>query len=159
MLLTPWKKRKENGANWFSPVMELRSEMDRLFDSFLREPFAGLTTRTGELEAWAPVVDLAETDKELTVRAELPGVTPKDIDVSIHGEMLVIAGEKKEQTEKQEKNFHLVESRYGSFRREIGLPVTVDPEKVTAEFADGILTVKLVKTEPTPTKKIDVKTT
>ena len=159
MFLTTWKKGNGNGPNAIFPMLGLRSEMDRLFDSFLREPFGSLTTRMGDVAAWTPAVDLSETEKEYTVRAEVPGIDPKQIEVSISDNVLTIAGEKKEKTEKKEKNYHFSESYYGSFRRTVPLPAAVDSDKVTAEYADGVLTVKVLKVEEARPKKVEIKTT
>src|SRR5437660_412181 len=98
MSLIPWKgKNRENGGTQaLAPLSEFRSEMDRLFDSFFRDPSGAMSELSGNLSAWSPSLDVAETDDEVTVRAENPGADPKDIDISVEGSRLVISGEKKE---------------------------------------------------------------
>jgi HSP20 family protein len=131
--------------------------MDRLFDTFIREPFStveGLFARTGR---WSPNVDLAESESEVTVCVELPGLDPKDIDVTITGKQLTISGAKTEVSEQQGKDFYHTESRSGCFRRTIPMPSSIDRDKVEAEFKNGILVVRLEKSEGGPHETIEVK--
>jgi HSP20 family protein len=159
MNLVPWRnKQRDSRHGEESPLVPLRGEMDRLFDSFVREPFGALEWPLWGSDKWSPAVDVAESDKELTVRAELPGIDPKDLDVSITGNQLVLSGEKKESSERKEKDFYHSETRYGSFRRTVPLPDGVDTENVDAEYANGVLTLRLKKTAPAATKRIEVKT-
>ena len=167
MALIPWRNKvRERGPGETSPLATLRSEVDRLFESFLREPFGGIDWPFGGIDwpfgserGWAPTVDVAEDEKEYTVRAELPGLDPKDLEVSIGGGHLILAGEKKESTEGQGKDFHHTESRFGAFHRTIPLPDAVDPESVEAEYANGVLVVHLKKSPAAAAKRIDVKVT
>ena len=134
MALVPFNKRNRNG------LARLHSEMDDLFDSFFRgldRPFAGY-------KAW-PAVDVAEQDDAIVVRAEVPGCKAEDIDISVYGNTLTISGEKKLSEEKKEKGYYHVESTYGSFRRELGLPKDVEQDKVDAVCKDGILSITLPK--------------
>ena len=140
-----------------SPLANLRSEIDRLFESFLREPFGAIEWPFGSERGWAPAVDVAEDGREFTVRAEMPGLDPKDLEVTISGSHLVLAGEKKETTEKEGKDYYHTESRFGSFRRTIPLPDAVDPEHVEAEYTNGVLVIHLKKSPSAATKRIDVK--
>jgi HSP20 family protein len=159
MNLTPWRnKPSEGGRGELSPMAALRSEMERLLDSFFREPFAALDWPLWGSDKWSPAVDVAENDKELTVRAELPGIDPKDLEVTVTGNQLVISGEKKESSEHEEKDFYHSETRYGSFRRTVPLPEGVDAEHVDAQYANGVLTLRLPKTAPAAQKRIEVKT-
>lgn len=121
-----------------------------------REPFW-----TNDAELTAPAVDLTEDDKTYKVTAELPGMDEKDIDVTVSGGALVIKGEKKEEKEEKDKNYYLSERSYGSFRRSFSLPEGVDQDKITANFAKGVLTVTLPKTADAQKaqKKIEVKAT
>ncbi len=157
MNLTPWRNKQEDGERGLLPVSSFRNEMDRLFESFFREPLGRMEPWWGD--KWSPAVDVAESAQELTVRAELPGIDPKDLDVSVTGNQLVLSGEKKESSEHNDKNFHQSETRYGSFRRMITLPEDVDTENVDAQYSNGVLTLRLKKTSPTPHKRIEVKTT
>ena len=156
MNLMPWRSKREDGGE-LSPLVSLRSEMDRLFDSFLREPFGEMDWPQWAGGKWSPAVELAEDEKELTVRAELPGIDPKDLDVSVVDNHLVLSGEKKESSETKEKGVYHSETRYGSFRRTLPLPEGVDTEHVDAQYSNGVLTLKLPKTAPSPQKKIEVK--
>ena len=155
MNLTPWRNRQREGE--LSPMFTLRSEMDRLLDSFFREPFAALDWPLWGSDKWSPAIDVAESDKELTVRAELPGIDPKDLEVTVTGNQLVLAGEKRESSEHEEKDFHHSETRYGSFRRTVPLPEGVDTENVDAQYANGVLTLHLPKIAPVAAKRIEVK--
>ena len=144
--LVPWRRRGE--------VSSFRREMNRLFDRFFEDwPF-----RVGaDGTQWAPSVDVSETAKEVIVKAELPGIDPKEIDVSVNGDVLTLRGERKKEEEKKGENFHRLERRYGTFARSIRLPAEVDVNKVSAEYKDGILTINLAKTKESSVKKIEVK--
>ncbi len=117
------------------------------------------------LEEWWPVggrlftpeLDVAETDTSVEVSAELPGMKPEEINVEVHSGQLWISGEKKEQKEEKGKTFHRVERRYGSFRRVLPVPASVDPEKVEASFHEGVLKITLTKTEEAKAKHVEVK--
>jgi HSP20 family protein len=148
----------ESESGELTPVSRLRTEMDRLFETFLREPFRSVGWPLGSSGAWMPALDVAETDQEVIVRAEIPGVDPKDLDVSVTGDVLVVAGEKSESTERKEKNYYHSESHFGSFRRSIQLPTAIDPEKITAEYANGVATIRLAKKLTATPRKIEVKT-
>jgi HSP20 family protein len=160
MSLIPWRNKQHDGMSGESaPLATLRNEMDRLFDSFVREPF-GMLDWPAFMggEKWWPAVDVAESDKDVTIRAEIPGIDPKELDVTVTGNQLVISGEKKESTEKKDKGFYHSEARYGSFRRVIPLPEGVDAEHVDANYANGILTLNIQKTPAAAAKKIEIKT-
>jgi HSP20 family protein len=159
MSLIPWRNKQHDGMTAeTAPLATLRNEMDRLFDSFVREPL-GMLDWPAFMggEKWWPAIDIAESDKEITVRAEIPGIDPKELDVTVTGNQLVISGEKKESSEKKEKGFYHSEARYGSFRRAIPLPEGIDSEHVDANYANGILTLKLQKTPAAVAKKIEIK--
>ena len=159
MSLIPWRNKQPEGQrSELSPMLALRGEMDRLFDNFFREPFSSLDWPPWGSDKWSPAVDVAENDKEVTVRAELPGMDPKDLDVTVTGNQLVLSGEKKESEEREGKDFHHSETRYGSFRRVVPLPEGVDTENVDAQYANGVLTLHLQKTAPAAGKRIEVKT-
>jgi HSP20 family protein len=104
-----------------------------------------------------PLVDVSETDKELMVRAELPGMDPKEIDISLSGNVLTIKGGRKHEREEKKENFHLVERSSGSFSRTLQLPVEVKADKIEASYKDGVLSVKMPKTESYTVKKVEVK--
>ncbi len=156
MTLIPWKnKRHEEGGN--APLVSFRSEMDRLFNNFFNDPFGMVETGLGALTEWTPTLDVTENESEITVRAELPGVKPEDLDVTVTSETLVLSGEKKETSEKKGQNYWHSESRYGSFRRQVRLPAEVDAENVEAKFSHGVLEVHLKKTAAAKSKRINVK--
>ncbi len=128
--------------------------MDDLFDSFFRgldRPFSVLGEKT-----W-PAIDVAEKDDAILVRAEVPGCTPEDIDISIYGNTLTLSGQKKESRESNGNGFYHMESTYGFFRRDIPLPAEVDPDKIEAIVKDGILSVTLPKAEKSKAVKVQVK--
>jgi HSP20 family protein len=159
MSLVPWKNKSGDGSqNRLSNMGDFRSEVNRLFDSYLREPFGALSESVNTWGRWAPSLDLSESNTAVTVRAEVPGVDPKDIDITVTGDRLTIAGEKKETVEKKDRDAHYTESRYGSFSRTVQLPASVDPNDVVAEHANGVLTITLKKTPAAMAKKIPVKT-
>lgn len=140
------------------PFLSLHREMNRLFDDFFsdfdRFPAAWNETASG----MAPRVDISETETEVHVDAELPGMSEQDIDVTLRDGVLTIRGEKKVEEEKQEKNYHRIERSYGRFERSLLLPAEVDPEKVDAVFQKGVLHVTLAKSKVDERqKKITVK--
>ncbi len=127
-----------------------QDEMNKTIDNFFNRELSFGTE-------WKPAVDVAETESDITVKAEIPGIDPKDVDISITGDKLTLKGEKKEEKEKVGKCYHRVESSYGSFKRVIDLPVSVDVEKVVAKGENGLLEITLPKKEESKTKKINVK--
>lgn len=127
----------------------LRSEMDRLLDTFTGRfgvtPF--LSTRFGSLSGvLSPAVDITEEEGAFKVSAEVPGMAEKEIRVSLSGDTLTIKGEKRQEREEKGKNRYLSERSYGEFQRAFSLPADVDREKIEAAFANGVLTVTLPKT-------------
>ena len=135
-------------------LTSFRREMDRFFDRFFEVwPFRP----SGEEGEWAPSVDVSETAKDVVVKAEIPGMDPKDIDVSVHGDVLTLRGERKKEQEEKGENFHRIERSYGAFSRSIRLPAEVDVGKVNATYKDGVLKINLPKTKEAAVKKIEVK--
>jgi HSP20 family protein len=147
MSLIPWRNKRHEERGDLR-LTEFRHEVDRLFDTFLREPL-GWGERAWS-DFWNPSLDVSEDERSVTVRVEVPGVKPEDISISVTGNTLVLAGEKKESDERKGVGFCHTERRFGSFRRNVMLPPGIDPEKVTANYAHGVLTVRLEKT-PTAT--------
>jgi len=107
--------------------------------------------------SWYPPLDIVESPDSVRVQAELPGVKPEEIDISVEGNTLVITGEKKESSEQRERDYYRMERRYGSFRRYVTLPAEVKADKVEAKYTDGILTITLPKSEQTKARHITVK--
>ncbi len=136
------------------PFQELRREMDRLFQEFFGTK--SLFPERWEAIEWVPAVDVSETDKEVIVKADLPGVKPEDIEINIVDNVLTIKGEKKREAEEKKENFYRVERYYGSFMRAIQLPSEVDVEKVKAIYKDGVLKVILPKKEEAQKRVIKV---
>lgn len=143
-----------------SPWSLLRSDFDRVFDNFFDEMrWPALSFKSDITSAFNPKINVSETDKELRVVAELPGLDEKDVSAVIDNDMLEIKGEKKTQHETKEENYHTRECSYGSFRRIIGLPAYIDRDKIEAKFNKGVLTVTLPKTAEAvkQQKKIEIK--
>jgi HSP20 family protein len=109
--------------------------------------------------AWAPPVDIYEKNGNIVVKAELPGVDPKDVDVRIENNTLTIRGERKVDDEVKQEHYHRVERSYGSFTRSFSLPSVLDQEKIKAEFKDGVLQVTLPKHERALPKQINIAVT
>jgi HSP20 family protein len=128
------------------------SEMGNLMNRFF-----GSRDEWLDQDVFNPRVNLTETDTDFEATVELPGMKAEDFHVEMEGGELRILGEKKEEKEEKGKTFHRVERHYGEFRRTIPLPAAVDPGKVTAEYKDGVLTVKVPKTEAAKPKKIEIK--
>jgi len=122
---------------------------------FFEEPIA-----QAEAFSWTPIVDVEENDSELTLTAEMPGMQETDVDIEVEGNVLTLSGEKKEERHSEEKdglNLRIWERRYGSFTRSFTLPITVNEEKIKAEFVDGVLTVHLPKTAEAKGRRIAIK--
>ncbi len=131
----------------------MRSEMDRIWDRFSKD----VSSSTFKQD-WNPSLNLAETEDSLVAELEVPGINPEDINVSVTGEVLTVAGEKKQEANREGKNYHVVERVYGKFSRFVRLPITVDPDRVQASYKDGILLIIMGKTQTAKSKRIEVKT-
>jgi len=127
----------------------LQQEVDRLFEDFSRG------TGNGAMQLM-PNMDVAETDKNIELTVELPGLQQGDVDISINDNMLVIRGEKKAETERKDKNFHLVERAYGTFYRAFELPQGVDPSQIAATMSNGVLKVTIPKPAQAEPRRIEV---
>lgn len=155
--LAPWQHGKGGGMPSLS---ELHREVDRVFDDFWRGfGTPSLLSGNGAAAEFDVRVDTTEDDKAYHVTAELPGMTEKDVEVTFADNRLTIAGEKKEEKEVKEENYHRRERHYGSFRRSFTLPTEVDEAKIAASFKDGVMTIDLPKsaTAQKKAKKITVK--
>ena len=127
----------------WEPFGSLRRDMERLFEDFSRDLGRGAPALAGG--GTAPRIDVSETDSEIRIEAELPGVEEKDVEVVLSNGRLTIKGEKKQEKEEKKKDYHLVERSYGSFARSIGLPFEVDPGQIKASFAKGVLQITVPK--------------
>ncbi len=161
--LIPWKKdetsvpvRRERDTDAF---LVLRNQMNRLFDEFFERPFgfSPIFREIGFAGDFAPFVDVSETDKEVTISAELPGMEPEDINITLDRNTLTISGEKRAEVEEKDKKYYRVERSYGSFRRSIPLPEGVEENKIDAVFKHGVLKVKLPKSAETQKEKRRIK--
>jgi HSP20 family protein len=141
--LVPWRNQVATKRDdFFDPFVSFRREMDRMFDRF----FDGLPASTGTgWQALTPAVDIDETDKEMIITAELPGVRDKDVEISLVGDVLTIKGEKKYEKEHKDGDSSYVERRFGSFARSVRLPFEVKDDQIDAHFKDGVLTINLPK--------------
>lgn len=155
--LIPWTRRGSQLASEGAehPVLAMQRDINRVFDGFLERFNSPFAASNGAF----PRTDVAETENEVEVSLELPGIDEKDIDVSIANDVLTIRGEKKNGREEKRQGFYLAERSYGAFHRAIALPPGVDGDKAKAEFKRGILTITLPKTPEARSrvKKIDVK--
>lgn len=158
--LVPWRNNNKGQVpatreDYFDPFVTFRREMDRVFDDF----FSGGRSLQGA-QGLTPAVDIDDTDKEMVVTAELPGVTEKDVEVNLVGDILTIKGEKKAENEEKNGDGFYMERRFGSFVRSIRLPFEVKDEDVQAKFNNGVLTVRLSKPAEMqkPVRRIEVKT-
>ena len=128
---------------WRTPatIPTVFDQMNRMFDDFLVRPLSALEP----MEWRGPAVDVFETDTEVVVKAELPGVRKEDVQAHVEGDTLTIRGESRQSDEAKEDGYYRREMRYGSFHRSVHLPVPVKQEEITAKFEDGILTVRAPK--------------
>jgi HSP20 family protein len=156
MALIPWKTKREENLERLPAPLGFHTQFDRLFDSLMADPFSWHHWPISS-GAWDVPIDLEETDKEVSVRAEIPGVSADDLQLSIQGNALVISGEKKESSEKHDGGYYFQERRFGSFRREVPLPTAVDADNVRAEYKDGVLQVTLNKSQEALPKRIAVR--
>jgi HSP20 family protein len=105
---------------------------------------------------WVPSLDVSETKDKVVVKAEAPGIDPKEIDISLSSGILTLKGEKKKEREEKDENYHLIERSYGSFSRSVRLPTEVQEDKVKASYKDGVLTITLPKTERAKERAIKI---
>lgn len=141
----------------WDPFRELDEMNDRLNRFFGRSALSRSDRDALTVVDWAPSVDIVETPEEFQIKAELPDVKKDDVSVSVDGNVLRIRGERKQEKEDQNKRFHRVERSYGSFMRTFTLPENVDDGKVQAEFKDGMLNVRLPKSDKAKPKSVQVK--
>ena len=156
MAIIPWRPKEM----WWDPFRDLeaiQNEMNRMFDSSL---VRWGDRDTGLLEgAWSPAIDIYDSKDNVMVKADIPGMKKDEIDVSVHGDTLILKGEKKQEKETKEKDFVRTERFCGSFNRAIRLPSEVDAAKVNASYKNGVLELVLPKKEESKPKqlKIDIK--
>lgn len=149
--LIPWRRQENPAPALFrdeerSPYVQLRREMDRLFEDFFRAPLVGGIGLSSNVQSW-PYLEVKETDDQVIVTAELPGLTEKDVDVTVDDGVLMLRGEKK--SEHQDKDRDWSERYYGRFERSIVLPAGADEENCQGVLRDGVLTVRMPKSQRT----------
>ena len=132
--------------------LTLRDQVNRLFEDNLTRDGSG----HADLATWAPPVDIYETEHELVVKADLPDLQDKDIDVRVENNTLTIRGERKFDTDVNEDNYLRVERSYGSFTRSFSLPNTVSSESIRADYHNGVLTLRMAKREESKPKQIKI---
>lgn len=150
MALIRWEPFGRGMAPWRG-FDSLRRRMDSLFDDFQRGESPDLFQSN-----WMPSVDISENADSLTIHAEVPGMSKKDVKISIQDNILTISGQKKLEREKKEQNYHLVERTQGEFTRSFTLPSRVDSNNVKAEIKDGVLEIELPKTPEAKAREIEI---
>jgi HSP20 family protein len=138
----------------FRELVTLQDRMNRLFDQNL--PKAKFEDEGLFGGAWAPAVDIYETDQAIVLKADLPDINAKDVDIRVEDNMLYLKGERKMEQETKEENYHRVERSYGSFSRSFVLPRTVSSEKISADYQNGVLKITMPKREESKPKQIRV---
>jgi HSP20 family protein len=139
----------------FRDLFNLQDRMNRLFEESARGLGRG-HEEDWSLGAWAPAVDIYEHGNDLVLKAELPGVEAKDVDIRIENNVLTLRGERKVDSEVKQESYHRVERSYGAFTRSFTLPSTVDTANVKADYKDGILRITLPKREESKPKQIQI---
>jgi HSP20 family protein len=134
-------------------VAVLQNRLNSIFQDFARPD----DTETLAAGNFVPPVDVYEDEHKVVLRLEVPGIRREDLDIRVEGRMLTVKGERKFESEEKEENFHRIERRYGSFVRSFTLPATVSTEEVTAQSADGVLSITLAKKPEAKPKQIEVK--
>jgi len=138
----------------FRDVMGIQNRVNRLFEEFLTR---GRGREEGlEAGAWIPAVDIYETDDDLVVKAELPGVEKDQIGVEVKGGVLTLRGERKHEKEVKEENYHRIERGYGNFLRSFTLPASVEEDKVSAKLTGGVLEIHLPKKAEAKPKQVKI---
>jgi HSP20 family protein len=135
-------------------VNPLQGGMGRMIDELFRSSFQGENGLTAT--AWTPPVDIYETDNEVVLKAELPEIDEKKIDIHVEGNVMVLKGERELSNETKEENYHRIERRYGSFTRSFTLPSNIDSGRIAARYRDGVLRVVLPKREDSKPRQINV---
>ena len=145
MAITRWRP--------FRDVVSVQDEMSRLLDDIFGQRPARVQWTDG---AWNPSVDVTEDEDSVVVKAEMPGLNKDDVKISVHDSILTLKGEKKQEKEEKEADYHRIERSYGSFCRSFQLPTTVRTDKIKANYKDGVLSITLPKTEEVKPKEIPI---
>jgi HSP20 family protein len=145
MAITRWRP--------FRGMVSIQDEMNKLFDDFFGRPLVRTEWTEG---VWSPTVDVSEDKDNVIIKAEMPGVSKDDVRISVQDNVLTLKGEKKQEKEENDKNYHRIERSYGSFCRSFQLPTTVKTDKIKASYKGGVLSVTLPKTEEVKPKEIPI---
>jgi HSP20 family protein len=148
--LTPWGNRRRD-VGGTGAITNYRSGIDRLFENLL----SGFES-AHQSSSWFPALELSDGDNEIVVKAEVPGMEPDDIEVTVAGNQLVISGEKRDENEEQHEGYRRSERQYGYFRRVIDLPQDIDPQRIDARYNNGLLELHIPKTEESQPRRISV---
>ena len=147
MTIMKWEPLKD--------LLTLQDRMNRLFDESVRGIRPGEEALNSAL--WSPAVDIYETENELILKAELPEINQKDIDIQVENNTLVLRGERRFEKEAKRENFHRIERSYGAFARSFTLPTTIEQEKIRADYKDGVLQVHLPKRPERKAQRVEIK--
>jgi HSP20 family protein len=139
----------------FRDLLSLQERMNRLFEESARGLGRG-QEEDWTMGAWAPAVDIYEKGTDVVLKAELPGIEPKDVDIRIENNVLTLRGERRTDNEVKRESYHRVERSYGAFTRSFTLPSTVDTTNVKADYKDGVLKITLPKREEAKPKQIQI---
>lgn len=158
MSLIPWRNKRRHEESLPVAVSEyerMRKQMLRFMERFFRDPWSVEPLDFfGEV---LPEMDISETSREVVVKMDLPGVEPADIEISLSGDVLTIAGRRSEEVEEEDAHLYHCERHYGAFQRQVQLPCPVEPDKVDARYKNGVLTVRLKKAHVREPRKVRVK--
>ena len=141
----------------FKEMDDLQKRLNSIFGLAPGRPANGGKEETMTVAQWLPLVDITEDDKEYLIKAELPEVKKDEVKVTVESGVLTISGERRFEKEEKDKKYHRIERAYGSFTRSFSVPDDADDAKVSAEFKDGVLTVRLAKSEKARPKSVEVK--
>jgi HSP20 family protein len=147
MALIRWEPARE--------INSLQQEMNRLFSTFFDTPAAG-TAGGGGVRRWVPAMDLVETDDHFVLRADLPGMSESDVDLSLEDNVLTLSGERRTEREEQGEGFYRLERASGAFSRSLTLPEGVDADTIAASFDKGVLEVRIPKPEQRKPRKLQI---
>ncbi|WP_447976688.1 Hsp20/alpha crystallin family protein [Candidatus Nitrospira bockiana] len=147
--------RPKIGQDAFRELENMSDRLNRLLTG--RSWPGGGQDESMALPEWAPAVDVMEMDGEFQIRAELPGVEKKDVKLSVEDGVLTISGHRPQEKEEKGTRYHRIERAYGSFARSFRVPDSVDEQKVTAEFTNGVLTIHLPKSEKARPKSVEIR--
>lgn len=138
----------------FRDLLTTQDRFNRLFNDTFARAFGGDSGEDVGTRAWTPAVDVLENDQNVVLKAELPGIDPKDVEIRIQDNTLTLKGERKFEKDVKEGSYQMVERSYGSFSRSFSLPAYINSENVTADYKDGLLTLTLPKREEAKPKVI-----